>query len=219
MRDEIVGILTLIFLGAVAYILYALVRKKPVKKAAIVALVSFIAAVLATPSNETKQHVTAQPQNQSSKSIQEKTEKSQIVERPQKRGKKHYPFPKLASIEDKPTGTLVSFLDSWRAKDWDRMYNLCQETWKSEHPKNGGGKEFLKNSYGIYQLLGAEILKKSPGPLEGFYNIKTKLYLKDISGEIKEENKTFTVVCEIAPYRPVSPDIGKCGVNPLSGMP
>ena len=219
MRDEVVGILGLIFFGSLFYMLYALVKKKPIKKAAVVALISFIAAVWAVPpekTNKAREHSTVQTPNRYSKDVEEKARE---VEEKKKIKKDYYPFPKLSEIKDKPTETLVSFFDSWKLRDWDRMYNLCQETWKSEHPKNAGGKEFLKNSYGIYQLLGVEILKKSSGPIEGFYNIKTKLYLKDLSGDIKEEDKTFTVVCEIAPYRPVSPDIGKCGVNPLSGMP
>ncbi|SMO74827.1 hypothetical protein SAMN06269117_12519 [Balnearium lithotrophicum] len=213
MRDLIANVFIFIFLISLSYFVYALIKRKPAKKAGILTLISFtLAGVIAPPQTKELQNQntikSSKAQKKETKVISNKTAKS--IER--------YPFPSFSGNWSQATKTLIAFLEAWKEKDWDRMYNLCQETWKKDNPN---GREFLKNNYGIYQLLGAEILKEIPQPQnlsESFYDVKVRLYLKDISGEISSVKRSFRLICESGPYQPAPPGIGKWGVNPLSGL-
>jgi len=218
MREFLAGILIIISLFSFLYFLYAVIKRKPVKKAAVITFISIVfGIVIAPPPEKEISNTNSHPIEAKEKEIV--TKRLSGDEEIKSSKSRDYPFPSNRDKWNQATKILISFLEAWRNRDWDTMYNLCQETWKSNNPH---GKDFLKNTYGNFKLMGAEIIEEIPSPKslpESFQDVKVKLYVKDGAGNVKTIARDFRLICEVAPYKPVPPGIGKWGVNPLSGMP
>lgn len=100
--------------------------------------------------------------------------------------------------------TLIEFLEAWKNQDFEKMYNLCQLTWKDNHKLNH-----------IEQLFS--------GPKPKHYKIVSFSVLSDVLNRYMIEvqdpdgNKYISVVnliCEVAPYK--AKGYGTWGINPPS---
>lgn len=112
---------------------------------------------------------------------------------------------------DSPERAFVEFLISWREKDWSRMAKFTQKTWNS---KEKNPAEVLDAWYGLKDLLGAEIIKKSTVS-DVTVDITATVYYA-VGSKIETKKITGRVIREIIAYVP-SPR-GKWGVNPISTL-
>ena len=114
--------------------------------------------------------------------------------------------------ENTPEKALLNFLECWKRKQFKKMIDFLQVTWKLEHEKRGTDiKDLLKNSFfGFKKLIYFEIK-----------TIQTQGIFVDIETIIKYkiQEKTFTkkikprIICEIGAYQPS--EKGTWGVNPI----
>ena len=110
---------------------------------------------------------------------------------------------------DSPERALAEYLNCWKQKDWNRMVEFTQKTWRSgkEHPE-----EHLADRYDLRDLVGAEITKK--GVMGGnMVQVEAKVYYF-VGAFLREEKITANLIRESAPYTPSS--TGDWGVNPIS---
>ena len=110
---------------------------------------------------------------------------------------------------DSPERAFVEFLISWREKDWSIMAKFTQKTWNS---KEKNPAEILDAWYGLKDLLGAEIIKKSTVS-DVIVDITATVYYA-VGSKIETKKITARVIREIAAY--VQSPRGKWGVNPIS---
>ena len=111
--------------------------------------------------------------------------------------------------------TLFNFLECWKNRQFKKMIEFLQITWKSEHEKKGTDiKDLLKESlFGFKELICFEI--KAIQPQGIFVDIEVII-------KYKFQEKTFTkkikprIICETEPYQPS--EKGTWGVNPISAL-
>jgi len=105
-------------------------------------------------------------------------------------------------MEDKAKEILTNFLDAWVQKNYAKMYELTNITWKQNKDK--------KN---VQLLLVEEIKSYKIGNIREYsptvYDIDIKVIFKG-----KRKNLSARLICEIAPF---STSVGgEFGVNPIS---
>ncbi|MHC1583295.1 MAG: hypothetical protein ACXQTM_01465 [Methanosarcinales archaeon] len=110
-----------------------------------------------------------------------------------------------------PERAFAEFLISWQKKDWDRMVEATEITWRSGE-KNPA--EMLEAWYGFKDLLGAEITKQSINS-DVSADITATVYYR-FGSKIEKKAITARVIREVAPYTPSSN--GEWGVNPVSTL-
>lgn len=99
--------------------------------------------------------------------------------------------------------TLELFLEAWKMMDFQKMYDLCQTTWKAEHTKNDLKKLLPK------KIKSYSILKENVEMSGVVFVIPFKV--KVLS---KETKLTARILREIGPYKPSQK--GSWGINPIS---
>ncbi len=101
--------------------------------------------------------------------------------------------------------TLTAFLEAWQDKNYTKMFEYCQLTWKSNHKE--GGIKWLKNYYDHKKLTTWRMIKEEKAD-----------FVVDFKVAIIYDHKSKIVktrlICEKAPYKPHSD--GTWGVNPIS---
>ncbi len=115
-------------------------------------------------------------------------------------------------MTEKPVEKLTEFLTAWKDKNFQGMFNACQETWKFNHEKDG--IQWIDTWYGIKNLISWNIIdSKISGVVR---DIKIEISYKDFAFKGKYKTITARLVCETAPFKP---DInGDWGVNPISAL-
>ena len=110
---------------------------------------------------------------------------------------------------DSPERALAEYLNCWKQKDWNKMVEFTQKTWRSgkEHPE-----EHLADRYDLRNLVGAEITKKNVMG-DNMVQVEAKVYFF-MGASPREEKITANLIRESAPYTPSS--TGDWGVNPIS---
>ena len=114
-----------------------------------------------------------------------------------------------------PEKILWEFLDCWKEKNFKKMVDFVQITWKSDHTERGNEpKEILKNLYGHKKLIYFEI-KNRKSTQEVFVDIRVIIKYKFL-------NKIFVkkiiprIICEIEAYQ--LSNEGTWGVNPIGAL-
>ena len=102
---------------------------------------------------------------------------------------------------------LTIFLESWKNRDFQEMFDSSQLSWASENYPNT-----LAVKFGHWQIEDFEVMEETPYEEE---------IVSDVSFRIKSKGiwtdpSTARVVREIGPFK-ASKD-GKWGVNPISAM-
>ncbi len=122
-----------------------------------------------------------------------------------------YPMVKIGSYpEGSAERAFAEFLTAWKDKDWDRMAEFSQITWRSAQ---NNPAEMLNSAYGFKDLLGAEIIKKSDVS-DVMVDITATIYYR--IAQVEKKSITARVIRETAPNKPSSE--GKWGVNPISTL-
>ena len=116
---------------------------------------------------------------------------------------------------DSAEWALAEFLVGWKARDWNRMYQVTQLTWRSSNDA-----QMISTLFGDKSLVGAEITNKSeaddlggipaPGAVVDFV---VRISYQSIFGD-KTKDFDVRVICETAPY--TADAGGTWGVNPFS---
>jgi len=105
---------------------------------------------------------------------------------------------------------LVNFLQSWKEKDWNKMFQSCQKTWQNNHSLDG--VTFLESYYCLKNLKKWKIIK-----IKSISNVCIDIKLKieyGINGYSERKKIKARIICESEPYKT---DInGNWGVNPIS---
>jgi len=121
----------------------------------------------------------------------------------------------MVKVDSYPAGSaeraFAEFLTAWKDKDWDRMAEFTQITWRSNEENPA---EMLNAVYGFKDLLGAEIIRKEEWGSDAAVKITATIYYR--IAQVEKKTITAMVICETAPYEP-NPE-GKWGVNPISTM-
>jgi len=114
-----------------------------------------------------------------------------------------------------PEKILMEFLDCWKKRNFKKMVNFVQITWKSDHVERGNEpKEILKKLYGYKKLIYFEIKDRK---LTQEVFVDTKVVIK-----YKFQNKIFIkkiiprIICEKEAYQPSNEGIW--GVNPIGAL-
>jgi len=107
---------------------------------------------------------------------------------------------------EKNQEVLEAYLKAWKDKDFDKMFELCQLTWKDGKKVIG-----LKNFIGINDLADYKIISSTTksSVLRVF---AVELYFTNGSAFAAVVN----VICEDAPYKTAT--FGTWGVNPVSAL-
>ncbi len=101
---------------------------------------------------------------------------------------------------------LEAYLEAWKNKDYEKMFELCQLTWKEGKKEVG-----LKNFLGINYLADYKIISST------IQNSVKRLFAVELyftSGYAL--SSVVNVICEAAPYKPAT--YGTWGVNPVSAL-
>lgn len=113
-------------------------------------------------------------------------------------------------MKNKAKHIIELFMLAWIAMDIQKMYDLCQETWKSEHSKNR-----------LKKMLYPQIGKRKRLRIKSYRILKIQKvseFMYDVDLKVKtggiEKKLTARLICETAPYK--ASIEGKFGVNPIS---
>lgn len=100
---------------------------------------------------------------------------------------------------------LEEFLEAWKARNFEEMFNLCQLTWSSENGVNDIALKFRHCPIDGFEVL--DCVENVPG------------VVADCTFRVKVNEKwtketTARLICEEAPYKPEKG--ATWGVNPVS---
>ena len=112
-----------------------------------------------------------------------------------------------------PERTLAEFLVAWHSKDFSRVAQFTQITWKHSDPApvQALQKQFTPASLISARIIGVGQDPQSPQPSENIVNLKTSLRYRSYNGQ-HTQTVSITVVRELHPY--VQSKAGTWGVNP-----
>ena len=112
-----------------------------------------------------------------------------------------------------PERTLAEFLAAWHSKDFSRVAQFTQITWKHSDPApvQALQKQFTSASLMSARIIGVGQDQQSPQPSENIVNLKTSLRYRSYNG-LHTQTVSITVVRELHPY--VQSKAGTWGVNP-----
>lgn len=102
--------------------------------------------------------------------------------------------------------TTQTFLQAWKDKDWDKMFELCQKTWT-----------YTKTKEELQEHFESPDWKLKDFKIVGFTNVANtkQSYIVELSfADGRIERHTAITICEKAPYSPAT--YGDWGVNPVS---
>lgn len=99
---------------------------------------------------------------------------------------------------------LEQFLQAWKIGNWDKMYSLCQITWKSNHSKSEL-KNLLNGKIKSFNIVSNNFDISLPCIVDYFVKVKVNGKVKELSARLLKEKAKM------------KPDIdGIWGVNPIS---
>lgn len=112
-----------------------------------------------------------------------------------------------------PERALAEFLAAWHTKNFSRVAQFTQLTWKHSDPApvQALQKQFTPASLVSARIIGAGQDQQSPQPTENIVNLKTSLRYHSYNG-LHTQTVSITVVRELRPY--VQNKAGTWGVNP-----
>lgn len=114
-----------------------------------------------------------------------------------------------------PEIALMGFLECWKKKNFKKMVQFVQITWKSDHiERRNNPKEILRNLYGKKKLMYFEI-KSRKKIQEVFVDIEVIIKYKLPEGNFIKKIIP-RIICENGPYE-ASKD-GTWGVNPIGAL-
>ncbi|NIM59998.1 MAG: hypothetical protein GTO16_13820 [Candidatus Aminicenantes bacterium] len=108
-----------------------------------------------------------------------------------------------------PFDVLDDYFNAWKDKDWQKMLDCCQVSWREGQPDPIGD---LKHWHG-YKLIEADIQHMA---ILSAVSVQGKVRIKyHIARNVPKEIEVYPMlICEKAPLQP-DPE-GEWGVNPLS---
>lgn len=112
-----------------------------------------------------------------------------------------------------PERALAEFLAAWHAKNFSRVAQFTQLTWKHSDPApvQALQKQFTPVSLVNARIIGVGQDQQSPQPTENTVNLKTSLRYHSYNG-LHAQTLSITVVRELQPL--VQSKAGTWGVNP-----
>jgi len=117
--------------------------------------------------------------------------------------------------ENPPEKALMGFLECWKKRNFKKMVQFVQITWKSDHiERRNDPKEVLKNLYGNKKLIYFEI-KNRKKIQEVFVDIEAIIKYK-LPGGIFTRKIIARIICENGPYE--ANKYGIWGVNPIGTL-
>ncbi len=118
--------------------------------------------------------------------------------------------------ENTPKKTVINFLKCWQKRNFKKMIEFTQLTWKLEKGKDA--KQFLRDFYGIKNLIYFDILKeKTPSGFEVGIVKDIEIFIKyKLPNGIQKKKITARIICEAGPYQ-ASKD-GTWGMNPIGAL-
>jgi len=116
---------------------------------------------------------------------------------------------------------LTSFLEAWKAQDWEAMSNCCQLTWLEIGHPCCTAEGWLETNYGMMNLRSFDIDPEPEKVREWEYMLafNVKADIENIKG-LKAAMK-INVVFENIPQEPekdMSSETGEWGANPISSL-